>query len=161
MKEKETIHSLNQIEMFSFIVPIEYYITEQELQYTHNGIPIIFTVNGNMPNGYKISIGVNGKPLTKNDYQIPMFYLEVSMDSSNGMFQRDTNNPSTLVQTLQYPIHKQNQITSYEMHFPDGSKQQVYIHLINGNCISIPFKGLKKSNGTRGDFHLVIELIDK
>ena len=63
---------------------------------------ILFSVYGNMPQGYKIPIGLNGNPLHENATEKPIGYLQILMDTSNGIYQRNVKNQADIIQTTIY-----------------------------------------------------------
>ena len=63
---------------------------------------ILFSVYGNMPHGYKIPIGLNGNLLNENVTENPIVYLQILMDTSNGIYQRNVKNQADIIQTTIY-----------------------------------------------------------
>ena len=82
------------------------------------------------------------------------------MNTSNGQYQRSTNNPSEIIQILQFSKQYQGMIYICDQQFPDGSTQEISIKLIDNQLYPIPNKGLLKSDGTRANFYIVIQLLD-
>ena len=152
-KEKE-------IETLPFPLPIYYYISGQPLTYTHNGTQIQFSVNGDMPDGHIIPIGSNGTPIPEGSNEQPVVLIQVSLDNSNGQYQRNQDNQSEIIQILQFSNQYQGMDYTCEQQFPDGSTQQISIQLIDNQQYQIENKGLLKSDGTYANFYLFIQLVD-
>ena len=150
-------NSINQKEIeqqyVSISVPIINYYTCQSVKFEHNNYNIEVPISGDTIENNHISYPKCG--INSNGEQCDLIVV-VSMDTQNGMYQRQGND---IIQILQFERQFEGQKTALDLQLPDGSSSGEQIFTIKENeKVVLEGKGLTSSDGTHGNFIFLIQL---
>ena len=151
-KEETQQNDSDKPEIIQMTIPIKYYITSEPINCDYKETSVHFSVNGEIEDGHQF--------YHKQQGQQRDLIVEVSMDTNNnnGTYQRSKENPSNLIQTLNFSKEYEGKQTQFSLQLPDESQQEIEFELIEGKQTEIKNKGLMKKDGTRGDLIIIIHL---
>ena len=148
----------SQPETISITIPIQFYITGEQLLFEYQGKQLKLRVDGNTEDGHLIAIGENGEQMKEGESGNILYYVQVRMETHNGMYQRDPENPTNIIQMLSFSKQYEGMPTSFDHTLPDGTTQPLAVEIKEGHRVEIEGKGLKKRDGTFGNLLVWIHL---
>ena len=140
-------------ENISITIPLKHFITDEPFIFSHNNYQFAIQVDSSIENGIKMKYEGYGseKYGVKRDLIVSVF-----LDFENGKYQRKNDD---LIEIISFEKQYQGMIVAMTIELPDGSKQKADIILEDQLPITFAGKGLKKSDGSKGDYILKIQLV--